>query len=126
MSPARLLAVWGPVVLWAGLIFGLSSVPDLGTGLGLWDLVLRKLAHVCEYGILGLLLLRAVGQEWLAVALGALYAGSDELHQAFVPGRHAAVRDVAIDASGVLTGVLLGRLAPWRSYNRGNGAQGGR
>src|SRR6185503_19159517 len=45
VSSSRLLVLWLPVVLWAGLIFGLSSVPDLGTELGTWDLVLRKLAH---------------------------------------------------------------------------------
>jgi VanZ family protein len=101
-------------VLWAGLIFGLSSVPDLGTGLGTWDLVLRKIAHFCEYAVLGLLLARAVGREPFAAAAGIAYAGSDELHQHFVPGRHAAFRDVVIDAAGVLAGVLLARRRPWR------------
>jgi VanZ family protein len=109
MSSSRLLWTWVPVVLWAGLIFGLSSVPDLGTGLGTWDTVLRKLAHFGEYAVLGFLLVRAVGREPLAVGLGIAYAGSDELHQHFVRGRHAAVRDVAIDAAGVLLGVLLTR-----------------
>ncbi|MBA3787736.1 MAG: hypothetical protein H0X21_03465, partial [Actinobacteria bacterium] len=42
------IARWLPVVLWAAVIFALSSVPDLGTGLGNWDLLLRKLAHVVE------------------------------------------------------------------------------
>lgn len=94
-------------MLWAALIFGLSSIPQLGTGLGTWDLVLRKLAHFCEYAILGALLLRALGRETYAVAAGVVYAATDELHQHFVAGRHAAFRDVAIDAAGVLTGVLL-------------------
>ena len=107
MSSSRLLLLWLPVVLWAGLIFGLSSVPDLGTGLGTWDFVLRKLAHFCEYAILGALLLRALGRAELAVAAGVAYAATDELHQHFVPGRHAAFRDVAIDAAGVLAGVVL-------------------
>ena len=35
----------------------LSSVPDLGTGLGTWDLVLRKIAHAGEFA--ARLLLRA-------------------------------------------------------------------
>ena len=59
----RALSLWLPVVAWAGLIFALSSVPDLGTGLGTWDLVLRKLAHAAEFAVLGLLLLRALGRE---------------------------------------------------------------
>jgi VanZ family protein len=113
VSSSRLLVVWLPVVLWAGLIFGLSSIPDLGTGLGSWDVVLRKIAHFCEYAILGALLLRALGREVPAIAAGVAYAATDELHQHFVVGRHAAVRDVAIDAAGVLAGVLLLQSRLW-------------
>jgi VanZ family protein len=115
VSSSRFLLGWLPVVLWAGLIFGLSSVPDLGTGLGTWDLVLRKLAHFCEYAVLGALLLRALGRGPIAVAVGIAYAATDELHQHFVPGRHAAFRDVAIDAAGALAGVLLLQSKPWRA-----------
>ena len=114
MSSTRLLSTWAPVVLWAGLIFGLSSVPNLGTELGTWDLVLRKLAHFGEYAVLGLLLVRAFGREPLAAAAGVAYAATDELHQQFVPGRHAAFRDVAIDSAGVLAGLLLARRFRWR------------
>ena len=110
MFSSRLLWAWAPVLLWAGLIFGLSSVPDLGTGLGTWDIVLRKLAHFGEYAVLGLLLGRALGREPLAALAGAAYAATDELHQHFVPGRRAAFRDVAIDTAGVLVGVALARL----------------
>ena len=63
-SRARL---WLPVVAWAALIFAFSSVPDLGTGLGGWDLVLRKIAHAAEYALLGALLVRATGRAGLAV-----------------------------------------------------------
>ena len=98
---------WLPVVAWAALIFALSSVPDLGTGLGGGDLVLRKLAHAAEYAVLGALLVRAVAQPRLAFVLGTLYASSDELHQAFVPGRMGSPADVAIDALGVACGVAL-------------------
>jgi VanZ family protein len=113
---SRLLRTWVPLVLWAGLIFGLSSVPDLGTGLGGWDLVLRKIAHFAEYVVLGVLLVRAFGREAIAAAAGIAYAATDELHQHFVPGRQAAVRDVAVDAAGVLAGVLLARkVLRWRA-----------
>jgi VanZ family protein len=67
-------------VLWAALIFGLSSIPSLGTGLGGWDLVLRKLMHAAEYAVLGFLLLRAIGRELPAVVLGIAYAVTDEVH----------------------------------------------
>jgi VanZ family protein len=108
----RVLSAWLPVVAWAALIFTLSSIPDLGTGLGGWDLLLRKIAHAAEYAVLGALLLRAVGRELPAAAIGIAYAATDEAHQAFVPGRHGAALDVLVDAVGVLIGVyLLGRAA---------------
>jgi VanZ family protein len=97
---------WGLVVAWAALIFVLSSIPDLGTGLGGWDLVLRKLAHAAEFAVLGFLLLRATGRERPALALGIAYAVSDELHQYFVPGRLGSPLDVLVDAVGVVVGVL--------------------
>ena len=108
----RALSLWLPVALWAALIFGLSSIPNLGTGLGGWDLLLRKLAHMAEYAVLGFLLLRAIGRERIAVAVGIAYAVTDEIHQGFVEGRHGVWYDVVVDAVGVLLGVyLLGRLA---------------
>jgi VanZ family protein len=85
----------------------LSSIPHLGTGLGTWDTILRKAAHLTEYAILGLLLLRALGREGAAFLLGAAYALTDEIHQHFVHGRHASPVDVAIDSTGVLLGILL-------------------
>ncbi len=98
--------MWLPVAAWAAVIFAFSSVPDLGTGLGGWDLLLRKLAHTGEYALLGVLLARALRNPWPAVALGVLYAASDELHQTFVSGRRGAPLDVLIDAIGVTLGVL--------------------
>ena len=103
----HVVRLWLPVVLWAALIFAFSSVPDLGTGLGGWDLVLRKIAHAAEYAVLGALLARALGKPGTAVLAGVLYAVSDEVHQVFVPGRLASPIDVAIDAVGVVAGVLL-------------------
>ena len=108
----RVLSAWLPVVAWAALIFTLSSIPDLGTGLGGWDLLLRKIAHATEYAVLGLLLLRALGRELPAAAVGIAYAVTDEVHQAFVPGRQGAAVDVLVDSVGVLLGVyVLGRAA---------------
>jgi VanZ family protein len=101
------LRLWGPVAAWAAVIFAFSSVPDLGTGLGTWDLVLRKLAHAGEYALLGLLLQRATRRPSLALLLGVFYAISDELHQHFVEGRVGSVLDVGIDAVGLAIGVAL-------------------
>ena len=109
MTRSRTLALWLPVVAWAAVIFTLSSIPHLSTGLGTWDLVLRKLAHATEYGILGALLLRALGRPSPAALAAIAYAASDEVHQHFVRGRHAAPLDVAIDAAGVLVGIAIYR-----------------
>jgi hypothetical protein len=105
------LRLWAPVVLWAAIIFAFSAVPDLGTGLGTWDLVFRKIAHACEFAVLGALLLRALRAERAAFAAGVAYAISDEVHQVFVQGRVGSPLDVAIDSVGVAVGVLL-----WRRY----------
>ena len=107
MVRSRLLTVWLPVVAWAAVIFTLSSIPNLSTGLGTWDTILRKGAHLTEYAVLGGLLYRALGREALALATGIVYAATDELHQYFVRGRHASPVDIAIDAVGVAVGMLL-------------------
>jgi VanZ family protein len=95
------------VAVWAALIFALSSVPGLGTGLGGWDVGLRNIAHAVEFAVLGALLMRALASSPLAIAFGLLYAVSDEVHQSFVRGREGSLIDVAIDAVGVVCGVVL-------------------
>jgi VanZ family protein len=107
MARSRLLTVWLPVLVWAAVIFTFSSIPSLSTGLGTWDTILRKGAHLTEYAVLGGLLYRALGREPLALAVGIAYAATDELHQYFVRGRHASPVDVAIDAVGVAIGMLV-------------------
>ncbi len=113
MVSAASFRLWAPVVLMAAIIFAFSSVPSLGTGLGTWDLVLRKVAHLSEYAVLGALLQRALARPRLAIVIGGLYAVSDELHQHFVRGRHAAWYDVVIDTIGVTIGVILWRRTRW-------------
>ena len=98
---------WLPVVVWAAVIFAFSSVPSLSSGLGTWDLVLRKCAHTTEYAILAVLLLRATGSFAWAFALTLAYAATDEVHQMFVRGRHGSPIDVAIDSFGVLIGIAV-------------------
>ena len=100
-----------PALAWAGLIFTLSSIPHLSTPeMGIeWS---DKLAHGVEYGIFGYLLARAI-QSYLphgsavrisgwAIALGVLWALSDEFHQYFVPGREVSGTDFLADGVGVV------------------------
>jgi len=110
---ASRLTAWLPVVVWAAVIFTLSSIPSLDSGLGTWDTVLRKLAHLAEYAVLGALLYRALRREPAAIALGSLYAVTDEVHQAFVSGRQGSPLDWLIDTVGMVAGaLLLSRRAP--------------
>jgi VanZ family protein len=106
---------WAPVVAWATLIFVASAQPDLvflpDDAL---DLVVRKLGHAAVFGILALLLWRAmatsthVPRPWAwALVLAILYAVSDEVHQGGVSGRHASPVDVGIDAAGALVAVAI-------------------
>ena len=80
--------------------------------------LVRKAAHVAIYFLLGLFLFVSL-YCWLrhrkpvlplAVLVGALYAGSDELHQYFVPNRSGELGDVLIDTIGVLLGALAAML----------------
>ena len=106
----RLLARWGPAIAWMALIFALSSrsrVPGLGR---LPDLV----THGIGYLVLSFLVTRALSlgprlgsaSLLLAVAVATLYGVSDEIHQAFVPGRHPDPWDVGKDALGAVVGAL--------------------
>lgn len=75
----------------------------------------RKLAHATEYAALGFLITAMFGaygfERWrrFAISWGCtiVYAGTDEFHQLFVPGRSGQLKDVAIDSAGALAGVLL-------------------
>jgi VanZ family protein len=98
---------WLPVLMWAAVIFAFSSIPALSSGLGTWDLVLRKLAHMTEFAILAVLLVRATGSYAWAFGLTVAYAASDEVHQLFVRGRHGSPIDVGIDAVGAAIGLAL-------------------
>jgi hypothetical protein len=108
-----------PAALMAA-IFALSAQPSLSSGLGDWDLVLRKAAHMTEFGLLWWLVWRASAfrRPAAAVAFTLAYAASDELHQHFVTGRHASAWDWAIDAAGVGVAGLLVVLASRRGRAR--------
>jgi VanZ family protein len=118
---------WLPVVLWAGVIFWLSATPNLRVASADdVDFVVRKAGHVCAFGVLAVLLWRALARPSLrlrglalwesAWVLTVCYAASDEFHQSFTAGRHAAFTDVAIDAAGAL--LFLVALAVWLRWLR--------
>lgn len=126
---------WFLVIVWMLIIFIFSSQPGdtseetsklviyifnlLGLNLNsvfgtLADFVVRKCAHFSEYFILYMLIYNALKEnisfkKALILSLFGvfLYASSDEFHQSFVPGRGPAFRDVLIDTSGGLLGLII-------------------
>lgn len=107
---------WGiSLIIYAALIFWLSSRPfPAGPPLFHFDYG-DKLWHLLEYLLFGLLawkafLPRSRGGLALALFISLGYAGSDELHQLFVPTRAASLLDWGADALGAIGGLFLGRL----------------
>lgn len=110
MSVKHFSFYWFPVLLWASFIYYLSDQPDLTiVPDNLWDLILRKVAHLFVFAVLYLLLVRALGKRHLIFAflLALLYAISDEIHQRYVPTRHASVTDILFDTMGVLVAHII-------------------
>lgn len=121
---------WFPVVLWISFIFWMSTemfssentysffapllrflTPSISPReIVIFHVILRKLAHITEYFISGLLLFRAFRSgsdkklEWnyafYSLLVIVLIAASDEFHQIFVSNRTPSFIDVGIDIFG--------------------------
>jgi len=110
------IKVWAPVAAWAVIIFLFSSLSVTPTTEIYWqDFVVKKTAHVIEYGIFAALLYRALRSEGvekinaglLAILVSVIYGASDEFHQGFTPGREPRVRDVVFDTIGAIAGIYI-------------------
>lgn len=90
---------WLPALLMMLVIFAFSSrADDELPNFQVWDYFVKKSAHAIVYGLLALSYLRALLKRnyYMAWLLAVLYAVSDEFHQSFVSGRHAAIADVLV------------------------------
>jgi hypothetical protein len=119
----RRVLSWLPVVTYTGLIWYLSSQT--------FDIPLHRVpfrdkgVHFLEYGLLAFMMTHAVRVTWPRARFGLTAAWwltaslglTDELHQAYVPGRSADIYDLVADALGAVAAItlycLLGAL--WRS-----------
>lgn len=130
------VSYWMPVIAWMLVIFAAST--DLGSAehtsrvlipLLHWinpaisgatilkiQFLIRKAAHLTEYAVLAMLLLRALRsgtrdafarQAGLVLVIAALYAMTDEFHQTLAPSRTASARDVLIDCLGAAAGLAI-------------------
>jgi VanZ family protein len=113
MPPLGRLKPWLPPLLLMAVIFLLSAQSSLDSGLGLLDLIGRKLIHFTSYALLCFLWWRALAgvttpgrAVLLALLLSSAYAATDEYHQSFVDGRSGNVVDWAIDTAGATLAAL--------------------
>ena len=136
-GPRRRIWRYGPLILWAALIFigstDLLSAENTGGALVrpvLWlfphlsertleifKLVVRKAGHFTEYAILALLAARGFRTStremlrtrwfWVSLLLVVAYSLSDEFHQSFYPSRTASIYDCLIDSLGGLTTLVF-------------------
>ncbi|MBW2275201.1 MAG: VanZ family protein [Deltaproteobacteria bacterium] len=152
-------SAWVPVALWALLVWGLGGdgfsasetsrfivpamrwlFPDMNAR-EIWQLLyaIRKLAHVVEYAILAILVVRALWlgrrpslafSAALALAIVVTFAAADETRQGRSAARTGSHRDVLLDVSGgvVAIGLLvflqMRREEPLFARGRGRFARG--
>jgi VanZ family protein len=130
------LRAWWPALLWAGVIFAMSTDTfsaehtssifermlkwiDPSITAAQFEVIhhlIRKSAHFTEYFVFSLLLYRAVrgaraGWRWswglAAVVIASGYSALDEIHQAFVASRHASPYDSLLDSTGAFIAVVV-------------------
>lgn len=136
LGPIKWLLAWWPALLWAAVIFAMSTdtfssehtgsilerilswiYPAITTGeFEIIHHLIRKSAHFTEYFVFGLLLFRGLrrgrpGWRWswglLALFIAAVYSALDEIHQAFVASRTASPYDSLLDSIGALAGIIF-------------------
>jgi VanZ family protein len=134
--PSHLASAWVPVALWALLVWSLGGdgfsasetsrfivpavrwlFPDLSQR-EMWQLLyaIRKSAHVVEYAILAILVVRALWlgkrpslafSAALALAFLVTFAAADESRQGRSAARTGSYHDVLIDLSGGAAAIAL-------------------
>lgn len=146
--PVKAFLAWFLVLLWMAVIFMLSHQTSeesgqLSRGLSQQiltlirdnpseDLIvsfereLRIAAHGISYFILALLVswafamieVREIRNALLTLLICTIYAASDELHQAFVPGRAATLFDFFVDVGGIAAGIIVYQIVSTIRYLR--------
>ncbi len=138
---------WVPVGLWLGVVIleSTSWLSSQNTGQLLYSLatavfghidrhkfevfhaVLRKCGHFVGYGMLAVLIFRALRattagtvRQWSTVALvlTMVVAALDEWHQSFLPARSGNFHDVILDTLGGICMLALLRVVLWARERR--------
>ncbi|MDD5766008.1 MAG: VanZ family protein [Candidatus Marinimicrobia bacterium] len=111
-----------PAVLYAAVIFLLSSIPQQNImQVEIWNF--DKVEHLFEYSIFGVFLMLAFvnfrsekvtrNAVLISLIIGILYAGTDEIHQLYIPGRFCSVYDLIADTIGVALGAYYFTKSKW-------------
>jgi VanZ family protein len=132
----KFLREWWPALLWAMLIFSMSTdtfsaahTSRVLEPLLRWlypaltfeqfetiHFLVRKTAHFTEYFVFAALLFRGIrgdrqGWRWrwglLALCTAAIYSCMDEIHQAFVASRTASPYDSLLDSVGAAVAIVV-------------------
>ena len=119
---------WALVFVWMVLIFCLSAQESDDSaelsnaflafinnflGIDLSHFFVHKLAHATEYFFLAVFFSNAFyftkdkALPLLSLTLTLLYAASDEIHQYFIPGRACSFKDILVDGTGAIIGILV-------------------
>lgn len=99
-------ATSGKVLTFLCGLFGYTPAEGMKETL---SFLVRKAAHMTEFGILSVLWLHTLRTGWqgfrhdypTAFVLASVYAATDEYHQLFVDGRAGQVTDWLIDSMGI-------------------------
>lgn len=127
-SKVILFLSWAAVAACMGVIFCLSAQDGVQSqsasesvgllfNLGLSDEIVRECAHCLEFAGLAVLVFNAIYwsfgyfRPFLAFAITAAYAASDEIHQLFVEGRACQITDFFVDCLGAAVGIAVLRAA---------------
>lgn len=76
-------------------------------------MIIRKMAHITEYFILGILVLNFINEFKvdkkiiISILICFILASFDEFHQLFIPDRTGCLLDVFIDMIGASLGILI-------------------
>jgi VanZ family protein len=145
----KTVALWLPPLAWMAVIalfstewFGADETRSMLVPVLTWAMpgaspseietahdLIRKGAHLAEFGVLAALWFRAlvhgtgtpaVVAARIAFAVSVAWAITDEVHQAFVSNRTPSAIDVGIDSLGALGSLLLARAA-WHWVDRAAG-----
>ena len=115
----RLRRAWVETALaaaYCAVVWWMSSAPRVvPSWLGVVPGI-DKVIHLVEFAVLGVLVARALGKAWpetrglrlflITATFVACYGVSDEVHQAWVPGRSSSVYDALADTMGGCLGAL--------------------